>query len=64
VVGFPNGSVVKDPPATAGDLGLIPGFGRSPGEGNGNPVFLPGKFHDQRGLVGYSPWGQKESDMT
>ena len=36
MVGFPNGSVVKDPPATAGDLGLIPGFGRSPGEGNGN----------------------------
>ena len=64
MVGFPNGSVVKDPPATAGDLGLIPGFGRSPGEGNRNPVFLPGKFHDQRGLVGYSPWGQKESDMT
>ena len=64
MVGFPNGSVVKDPPATAGDLGLIPGFGRSPGEGNGKPVFLPGKFHDQRGLVGYSPWGQNESDMT
>ena len=28
------------------------------------PVFLPGKFHGQRGLVGYSPWGHKESDMT
>ena len=28
------------------------------------PVFLPGEFHGQRSLVGYSPWGQKESDMT
>ena len=28
------------------------------------PAFLPGKFHGQRSLVGYSPWGVKESDMT
>ena len=28
------------------------------------PVFLPGKVHGQRSLVGYSPWGHKESDMT
>ena len=28
------------------------------------PVFLPGKFHGQRSLTGYSPWGHKESDMT
>ena len=28
------------------------------------PVFLPGEFHGQRRLVGYSPWGCKESDMT
>ena len=28
------------------------------------PVFLPGKSHGQRGLVGYSPWGHRESDMT
>ena len=27
-------------------------------------VFLPGKFHEQRSLVGYTPWGQKELDMT
>ena len=32
--GFPDGSVVKDLPANAGDSGLIPGLGRSPGEGN------------------------------
>ena len=36
--GFPGGSVVKNPPAMAGDVGLIPGSGRSPGEGNGNPL--------------------------
>jgi len=29
-----------------------------------SPVFLPGEFHGQRNLVGYSPWGRKESDMT
>ena len=28
------------------------------------PVFLPGEFHGQRSLVGYSPWGRKESDTT
>ena len=50
-----------------GDSGSIPGLGRSPGEGNGNqptPVFLPGKYHCQRSLAGYSSWGCKESDMT
>ena len=35
--GFPGGSLIKNPPANAGDMGLIPGLGRSPGEGNGNP---------------------------
>ena len=34
--GFPGG--LKIPPANAGDVGLIPGSGRSPGEGNGNPL--------------------------
>ena len=40
----------------AGDPGSIPGSGRPPGEGNGPPapVFLPGEFHRQRSLVGYS----------
>ena len=37
-MGFPGGSVVKNLPAHAGDMGLIPGLGRSPGEGNGNPL--------------------------
>ena len=38
-MGFPGGAMVKNPPAHAGDerdMGLIPGLGRSPGEGNGN----------------------------
>ena len=37
-LGFPCYSTVKNPPANAGDVGLIPGLGRSPGEGNGNPL--------------------------
>ena len=35
---FPGGSVVKNPPANVGDVGSVPGSGRSPGEGNGNPL--------------------------
>ena len=58
--------VVKNQPANAGEAGKIPGSGRYPGEGNGNPLqyFLPGKSHGQRSLAGYNPWGCKESDMT
>ena len=33
-------------------------------KGQPTPVLLPGKFHGQRSLVGYSPWGRKESDTT
>ena len=59
-LGFPGSSVNKESAYSAGDLGSIPGLGRSPGGGNGNPpVFLPGKYHGQRSLVGYSPWGHK-----
>ena len=36
--GFPGDSVVKNPPSSAGEAGLLPGFGRSPGGGNGNPL--------------------------
>ena len=36
--GFPGGSVGKEPTCNAGDPGSIPGWGRSPGEGNGNPL--------------------------
>ena len=37
-MGFPSGSVIKYPPANAGDTGSIPGSGISPEEGNGNPL--------------------------
>ena len=61
-MGFPCGSAGKESTCNVGDLGLIPGLGRSPGEGKGylpTPVFWPGEFH---GL--YSPWGRKELDTT
>ena len=38
MMGFPGGSVVKNPPVNAGDVSSIPESGRSPGEGNGNPL--------------------------
>ena len=40
-MGFPAGSVTKDLPANAGDVGSIPESGKSPGEGNGNPLQYP-----------------------
>ena len=51
---FPGGSDGKQSTCNEGDLGLIPGLGRSSEEGNGYPlqVFLPGKFHGQRSLAG------------
>ena len=61
IQGFPSGSAGKEFACNAGDLGSIPGFRKSPGEGKGYPVlvFWPGEFH---GL--YSLWGRKESDMA
>ena len=48
--------MVKNPPANAEDMGLVPGSGSSPGVGwQLTPVFLLGEFHKQRRLVGYSP---------
>ena len=66
VIRFPGGSVVKKPPANAEDMSSIPGLGRSPGEGNANPLQYSclEKSHGQRSLAGYSPWGHKESDTT
>ena len=58
--GFPGGSVVKNPPAKSppGDTGSIPGLGRSPGEGNGNPRQYHWEIpHGQRSLADSSPWG-------
>ena len=64
--GFPGDSVVKNPPASAGDVSSIPGSGRSPGVGNGNPrqYSCLENLHGKRSLVGYRPWGLKESDTT
>ena len=64
--GFPGSSDGKESACTAGDLGSIPGSGRSPREGNGLPtaVFLPGESHGQRSLADYSPWGQKDLDAA
>ena len=61
-----GGSDGKEYACNVGDLGSIPGSGRSPGEGKWQPtpVFLPGEFHGQRILLGYSTWGHRESDMT
>ena len=62
--GFPGGLDGKESACNVGDPGLIPRVGRFPGEGNGNPVFLPGESHGQRRLASYSPWSCKESDTT
>ena len=61
--GFLGGSVEKNPPANAEDPGSISGSGRTPGEGNVNPLQYSclRKSHGQKSLVGYSPWGCKES---
>ena len=58
--------VVKNPPANAGDVGLVSGSGRFPWRRawQPTPVFLPGESHGQGRLAGYSPWGCTESDMT
>ena len=55
------GSDSKESACNAGDPGSVPGSGRSPGEGNGlaTLVFLPGEFHGEGSLVGYSPWGHR-----
>ena len=63
-MGLPGDSAVKNLPANAGDSGLIPGSGGSlEKEVSTHSVFLPGKSHGQRSLMGYSPQGRKESDM-
>ncbi|XP_070318218.1 patatin-like phospholipase domain-containing protein 4 isoform X3 [Odocoileus virginianus] len=63
---YPCGSAGKESAPSAGDLGPIPGLGRSPGGGHGNPLQYSclGNPQGQRSLVGYSPWGHRESDTT
>ena len=73
---FPNQFLLASQVSTSGkestskagdvrDLGLIPGLARSHGKGHGNPLQYSCLENPlDRSLVGYSPWGLKESDMT
>ena len=66
LLGFPGGSDGKESTCSAQDMGSIPGLGRSPEGGHGNPLQCSCLENPdgQRSLVGYSPWGHKESDTT
>ena len=63
---FPGCSDSRESACNVGDPGLIPGFGRSPGGGHGNPLQCSclENPHGERNLLGYSPWGHNVSDMT
>ena len=68
-MGLPKWTVVNNPPtsvADSRDVGSVPGSERFLGERNGNPLHYscPGEFQGQRTLVGYRPWGHKESYTT
>ena len=66
IIDLPASSEGKESTCNEGVLGLIPVSGRSPGAGYGNPLqysYLENP-HGQRSLVGYSPWGHRESDMA
>ena len=67
-MGFPGVSVVKNLLANAGatkDAGSISGWGRTPGEGNGNPLQYSCLGNPmERSLAGYSAWSHKELDTT
>ena len=65
-LGFPGGSDGKESACNAGDPGFDPWVGKIPWRRawQPTPVFLHRKSHGQKSLVGYSPWGRKESDMT
>ena len=63
---FPGFSASKESAGNVGDLSSIPGLGRSPGGAHGNPLQCSclENPHEQSTLVGYSPWGLKELDMS
>ena len=63
-MGFSRGSEGKVSVCSAGDLGSILGSERSPVGGNGYPLSYSCLENSTRSLVGYSPWGRKESDTT
>ena len=64
-IGFPGDSNGEESTCNVGDLGSMPGLGRSPG-GDGNPIQYPclENPHEQRSLAGNSPWSHKELDTT
>ena len=66
IQGFPGGSDGKESARNVGGLGSVPGLGRSPGEGNDNPLQYSclENPHGQVSLAGYNPWGHKELEMT
>ena len=65
-MGFPSGSDGKESACNTENQGSIPGSGRPPGGGQGNPLHYSYLENPQgwRSLVGYSSWGFKESDTT
>ena len=65
-MGFPGSSDSIESACNAGDLGSIPGLGRSTVGGHGNLLHYSclENPHGQRSLVVYSPWGHKQSDTT
>ena len=66
ILGLHYGSAEKESTCNVGDLGSIPGLGRSPGGGHGNPLQYSclENLHGQRSLACYCPWGHKELAMT
>ena len=63
---FPHGSDGKESACNEGDLGLVPGLGRSPEGRHDNPLEYSclENLNGQRSLEGYNQWGLKESDIT
>ena len=62
-MGFPGGSDGEESACNVGNLGSIPGFGRAPGGGHGNPLQYSclENPHGQRSLEGYTPWGSQKA---
>ena len=65
-LGFPGGSDYKECTSNVGDLASIPGLGRSPGGGDGNPLNYScvKNPHGQRNLAGYSPWYHSQTQLS
>ena len=62
IMGFPDGTMVKNPPDKTGDARDMHRVAKIPWKWQPTPAFLPGKCHGQRSLAGFSAWGYKELD--